>query len=100
MNEPVIWRDGTPYSERFDDVYRTSSNGLTQARRIFLGGCGLPEAGTEPPAASTHEASAWAGRRQWRMLETGFGLGLARRLGEVHPRRGIDQGARQIEEVE
>jgi tRNA 5-methylaminomethyl-2-thiouridine biosynthesis bifunctional protein len=35
---------------------------LARARRVFLGGCRLPE--------------AWAGRPQWRVLDTGFGLGL------------------------
>ncbi len=35
---------------------------LTPARPVFLHGCGLPE--------------AWAGQAQWRILETGFGLGL------------------------
>jgi len=35
---------------------------ITRARPVFLHGCGLPE--------------AWAGQAQWRVLETGFGLGL------------------------
>jgi tRNA 5-methylaminomethyl-2-thiouridine biosynthesis bifunctional protein len=39
-----------------------SSSGLEQARQVFLQGCGLPQ--------------AWAGSRQWVILETGFGLGL------------------------
>jgi len=61
--EPVAWRaDGVPYSERFDDIYHTETGALAQSRHVFLGGCGLPE--------------AWAGRLQWRILETGFGLGL------------------------
>ena len=63
MTEAVEWlADGTPRSARFDDIYRTSSGGLEQARHVFLRGCGLPE--------------AWAGERQWVILETGFGLGL------------------------
>lgn len=63
MNEPVEWLpDGTPRSPRFDDIYRSSAGGLEQARHVFLQGCGLP--------------AAWAGRAQWRILETGFGLGL------------------------
>lgn len=63
MPEPVDWgADGTPRSPRFDDIYRPAAGGLAQARHVFLGGCGLP--------------GAWAGRRQWRILETGFGLGL------------------------
>jgi tRNA 5-methylaminomethyl-2-thiouridine biosynthesis bifunctional protein len=63
MPEAVEWQpDGTPRSPRFQDIYRSSSGGLDQARHVFLGGCGLPE--------------AWAGQPQWRILETGFGLGL------------------------
>lgn len=61
--EPVAWRaDGVPRSERFDDIYHTETGALAQSRHVFLGGCGLP--------------AAWAGRPQWRILETGFGLGL------------------------
>jgi tRNA 5-methylaminomethyl-2-thiouridine biosynthesis bifunctional protein len=63
MAEAVEWLpDGTPRSPRFDDIYRSSTGGLEQARHVFLHGCGLPQ--------------AWAGRPQWRILETGFGLGL------------------------
>lgn len=63
MAETVEWLpDGTPRSPRFDDVYRSSTGGLEQARHVFLGGCGLPQ--------------AWAGQPQWRILETGFGLGM------------------------
>jgi tRNA 5-methylaminomethyl-2-thiouridine biosynthesis bifunctional protein len=63
MSEPVEWLpDGTPRSPRFDDIYRSSTGGLEQARHVFLRGCGLP--------------AAWAGQAQWCILETGFGLGL------------------------
>jgi tRNA 5-methylaminomethyl-2-thiouridine biosynthesis bifunctional protein len=63
VNEPVEWLpDGTPRSPRFDDIYRSAAGGLAQARHVFLGGCGLP--------------GMWAGQPQWRILETGFGLGL------------------------
>ena len=63
MAEPVEWlADGTPRSPRFDDIYRSCTGGLEQARHVFLHGCGLP--------------GAWAGQPQWRILETGFGLGL------------------------
>ncbi|MBT9514316.1 MAG: tRNA (5-methylaminomethyl-2-thiouridine)(34)-methyltransferase MnmD [Acidovorax sp.] len=63
MSEPVDWLpDGTPYSPRFGDRYHSENGGLTQARHVFLRGCGLPE--------------AWAGLPQWRILETGFGFGL------------------------
>ena len=63
ISEPVDWLpDGTPYSPRFGDRYHSENGGLTQARRVFLHGCGLP--------------AAWAGLPQWRILETGFGFGL------------------------
>lgn len=78
VNETVEWLpDGTPRSLRFDDIYRSSTGGLEQARHVFLRGCGLP--------------AAWAGQRQWRILETGFGLGLnflaAWRAWKDDPRR-------------
>jgi tRNA 5-methylaminomethyl-2-thiouridine biosynthesis bifunctional protein len=69
----VSWRaDGTPFSPRFDDVYRSAGldghGGLEQARGVFLQGCGLlPESGA---------AAAWAHAPRWAILETGFGLGL------------------------
>lgn len=63
MSEPIDWLpDGTPYSPRFGDRYHSELGGLDQARHVFLGGCGLPQ--------------AWAGAPQWRILETGFGFGL------------------------
>ncbi|MDP2818714.1 MAG: FAD-dependent 5-carboxymethylaminomethyl-2-thiouridine(34) oxidoreductase MnmC [Polaromonas sp.] len=63
MPERIEWlADGTPYSSRFGDRYRSELGGLAQAREVFLHGCGLPE--------------AWAHEPQWRILETGFGLGL------------------------
>lgn len=78
MAEPVEWSpDGTPRSPRFEDIYRSRSGALAQARHVFLGGCGLPQ--------------AWAGQPQWRILETGFGLGLnflaAWRAWKDDPRR-------------
>jgi tRNA 5-methylaminomethyl-2-thiouridine biosynthesis bifunctional protein len=63
VSEPVDWQaDGTPRSARFQDVYSSCAGGAEQARGVFLAGCGLP--------------AAWAGLAQWRILETGFGLGL------------------------
>ncbi|HEU6454903.1 MAG TPA: tRNA (5-methylaminomethyl-2-thiouridine)(34)-methyltransferase MnmD, partial [Roseateles sp.] len=62
-DEPVAWRaDGVPSSERFGDIYHTETGALAQSRHVFLDGCGLP--------------GAWSGQPQWRILETGFGLGL------------------------
>ena len=54
--------DGTPYSERYGDVYASRDGAVGQAQHVFLGGAGLPE--------------AWRGRGQFVVLETGFGLGI------------------------
>ena len=75
MTHLVEWLpDGTPRSTLFDDVYRSRGfhgmdRGLLQARHVFLQGCGL----WSPDGASLD----WQGRRQWHVLETGFGLGLS-----------------------
>lgn len=59
----LIWTDdGSPRSARFDDVYFSQQDGLAEARAVFLGGCGLPE--------------AWAGRPHFCVAELGFGTGL------------------------
>ncbi|MDO5691304.1 MAG: FAD-dependent 5-carboxymethylaminomethyl-2-thiouridine(34) oxidoreductase MnmC [Pseudomonadota bacterium] len=71
MHDTVQWRDdGTPFSPRFGDIYRSAGDGagLAQARHVFLHGCGLLP-GTSGPAD-------WAGAPRWAVLETGFGLGL------------------------
>lgn len=52
---------GHPWSPRYGDRYASRAGALGQARHVFLGGNGLP--------------LAWAGRRQFNILETGFGLG-------------------------
>lgn len=67
MPEQIEWLEdgtpgGSPFSPRFGDRYRSELGGLSQAREVFLKGCGLPD--------------AWAGQPQWCVLETGFGLGL------------------------
>lgn len=54
--------NGTPYSERYGDLYHSAQGGLEQTRHVFLAGCGLPQ--------------TWAGRERLVVLETGFGLGL------------------------
>ncbi|MDE1952860.1 MAG: FAD-dependent 5-carboxymethylaminomethyl-2-thiouridine(34) oxidoreductase MnmC [Betaproteobacteria bacterium] len=53
--------EGQPCSARASDA---SDGALVRARAVFLDGCGLLDA---PPA--------WAGRRQFVVLETGFGRG-------------------------
>lgn len=57
----VLNADGTPVSTRFDDIYYSGSSPLDQARDVFLYGNQLPY--------------RWQGRRQFTVLETGFGLG-------------------------
>lgn len=52
---------GHPYSSRYGDVYASRDGALGQARHVFLGGNELP--------------LRWAGRGQFVVLETGFGLG-------------------------
>lgn len=60
--EGVDWSNGSPRSARFGDVYHSRSGALAQADHVFLGGCDLP--------------GAWQGKTSWRIVETGFGLGL------------------------
>src|SRR3954468_22900923 len=63
MSEAVDWGDdGTPRSPRFVDIYRPTAGALEQAQHVFLQGPDLVQ--------------AWAGQPRWRVLETGFGLGL------------------------
>lgn len=69
MNDPIITsaritlqEDGTPYAPDYGDVYHSSDGAMAQAQAVFITGCGLPQ--------------RWAGRRIFRVLETGFGLGI------------------------
>ena len=57
MTQPTVqWRDdGTPVSPRFGDIYRSLS-GLTQAREVFLRGCGLLPGASERVAGSADAA--------------------------------------------
>ncbi len=54
--------EGVPYSDVYDDIYHSSDGGLAQSRHVFLAGNDLP--------------ARWQGRRQFVVVETGFGLGL------------------------
>ncbi|HVY35626.1 MAG TPA: FAD-dependent 5-carboxymethylaminomethyl-2-thiouridine(34) oxidoreductase MnmC [Caulobacteraceae bacterium] len=54
--------EGSPRSQRFDDIYFSAADGLAEARAVFLHGCGLPE--------------AWRGRTRYVVGELGFGTGL------------------------
>lgn len=63
MEETVVWQeDGSPYSPRFHDRFRSRTGGLEQAQAVFLAGSGLPE--------------RWRGADRFTVLETGFGLGM------------------------
>jgi tRNA 5-methylaminomethyl-2-thiouridine biosynthesis bifunctional protein len=53
---------GTPFSEKFGDVFHSAESGPDQARHVFLRGNGLP--------------ARWAGTNVFTIVETGFGLGL------------------------
>jgi tRNA 5-methylaminomethyl-2-thiouridine biosynthesis bifunctional protein len=53
---------GTPFSRRYGDVYASRSGALGQALHVFLRGNDLP--------------TRWAGREQFVIVETGFGLGV------------------------
>lgn len=58
----IVWDGGLPYSTQFDDLYHSRSGGLSEARAVFLAGCGLPE--------------AWAGKDAFFVGELGFGTAL------------------------
>ena len=55
-------REDMPVSTRFDDVYFSVDNGLSESREVYLKACGLPD--------------AWAGRERFTIGELGFGTGL------------------------
>ncbi len=57
----VLDAAGMPCSARYGDRFASRAGALGQARHVFLGGNGLPR--------------RWAGRRQFVIVETGFGLG-------------------------
>ena len=54
--------EGVPHSPIYDDVYHSRAGALGQAQHVFLAGNGLP--------------GRWAARRDFVIVETGFGLGL------------------------
>ena len=53
--------DGTAVSERYGDVYHSAAGAVEQSKHVFLAGNGLP--------------ARWC-RRNFTVLETGFGLGI------------------------
>lgn len=56
------FRDETPYSAAYGDVYHSAAGGPAQAQHVFLAGNDLPR--------------RWQGRERFVILETGFGSGL------------------------
>jgi tRNA 5-methylaminomethyl-2-thiouridine biosynthesis bifunctional protein len=58
----VFTEGGTPFSDRFGDVYHSADGGPGQAAFVFLAGNGLP--------------ARWRGCESFTILETGFGTGL------------------------
>lgn len=61
----LSWKDGQPFSNRFDDVYFSTDSGLEEARHVFLHGNDLPE-----------RFSALRPGEVLTIGETGFGTGL------------------------
>jgi tRNA 5-methylaminomethyl-2-thiouridine biosynthesis bifunctional protein len=60
--EPAFLADGSLYSPQFGDIYASKAGALEQAAHVFLGGNGLPE--------------RWRNRRNFVIVETGFGAGV------------------------
>lgn len=57
----VEFRDGVPFAPTFGDIYHARAGALAQATHVFLNGNALPH--------------RWAGRDDFTIVETGFGLG-------------------------
>lgn len=64
MSAQLVWRDGLPYSSKFQDVYFSSDNGLLETEYVFLQGNDLQ--------------ARWqqADLTDFTIIETGFGTGL------------------------
>lgn len=66
MPDPMLqWRDGQPWSARFDDRYFSADSGLDETLHVFLNGNRLPE-----------RFAALRPGELFRIGETGFGTGL------------------------
>ena len=62
MTERLDWNDGVPWSERFEDIYYSRSDGLAESRYVFLQGNRVSE--------------RWQKKNIFRIGEAGFGTGL------------------------
>ncbi len=58
----IIWKDGTPISKEFDDVYYSAVDGIAETKHVFLDGNNLPD--------------AWKEKESFTIAELGFGTGL------------------------
>ncbi|MFO1392026.1 MAG: bifunctional tRNA (5-methylaminomethyl-2-thiouridine)(34)-methyltransferase MnmD/FAD-dependent 5-carboxymethylaminomethyl-2-thiouridine(34) oxidoreductase MnmC [Agitococcus sp.] len=61
----IIWRDGLPYSNTFDDIYFSPQDGLAETDYVFLQGNRLSQRFEQLPA-----------QHSFTIAETGFGTGL------------------------
>lgn len=61
----LLWKDGQPWSARFDDRYFSADSGIDETRHVFLQGNRLAE-----------RFAALADRQRFCIGETGFGTGL------------------------
>ncbi len=63
-DSPLTWRDNTPVSNQFDDVYFSIANGLSESRYVFL--------------TQNNLSQRWQqlDNDSFCILETGFGTGL------------------------
>lgn len=62
MGEQFGWKDGLPWSQRFQDHYYSRDDGLAESRYVFLQGNRLPD--------------RWYNRSTFTVGELGFGTGL------------------------
>jgi len=60
----LIWRDGLPYSETYDDIYHARAGAYAQAEAVFISGNDI-----------IARAQALGPDDEFQILETGFGLG-------------------------
>ncbi len=59
--ENLAWRNGVPYSERFDDIYSSHSGSVEESRHVFLHLNNLP--------------TRWVKAQSFKIGEIGFGIG-------------------------
>ncbi len=69
------WREGQPFSQRFDDLYFSRTDGRAETQEVFLAGNGLPDRWDEL-ANMAESTSDGAQPRRFVIGELGFGTGL------------------------